>query len=237
MNLPVLKVYEIDYEFIIKNYLDPKLWNKIWTVFVYDHYVFTLMMSSINVKSNTIWFEVGLKGNDEGYWYSRFSESFSYNINNSNITMLKKSLQGTMLSLVNRYENQLIEDSEVYKELYGYYQEEDDRLREIAEQFLNENNVTNEEIRDVYIDYYVDENSQLYSKLDSYKSSKRYKVLTSLYLILAQVLKREDLEELVMEANKYDIEINNILKEVKEIVEYMETDEWVEEMTDNLGSL
>ena len=28
MNLPVIKVYKIDYEFIIKNYLDPKLWEK-----------------------------------------------------------------------------------------------------------------------------------------------------------------------------------------------------------------
>ena len=28
-----LKVYDIDYEFIIKNYTDPKLWDKTWNLF------------------------------------------------------------------------------------------------------------------------------------------------------------------------------------------------------------
>ena len=31
--LPVLKVYEIDYSFIIKNYLNPEMWSKTWTLF------------------------------------------------------------------------------------------------------------------------------------------------------------------------------------------------------------
>ena len=29
-----LKVYDIDYSFIIKNYLSPELWEKTWTLFV-----------------------------------------------------------------------------------------------------------------------------------------------------------------------------------------------------------
>ena len=237
MNLPVLKVYEIDYEFIIKNYLNPKLWNKIWTVFVYDHYVFTLMMQSIDVKRNTIWFEVNLKGNKGGYYYLSFTDMFSYNINNSNITMLKKSLQGSMLNLVNKYETALIENSELYKEFYRHCTDEDDKLREIAEQFLDDNRVTNEDIRDVYIEHYIDENSQLYSKLRDYVCWNKYRILTDLYLILAQVLKREDLEKRIIEANGDSAYINSLVEEINIFVENMETDEWVEEMTDNLESL
>lgn len=237
MNLPTLKVYEIDYEFIIKNYLDPKLWNKVWTVFTFDHYVFTLTMESIDVKNNSIYFVVQLRGNDDGYLYSNMKGFFKYYINNSNIAMLKKSLQGTMVRLVEGYEEQRIKDSDEYKQFEEYYQQEEEQLKDIAEQFLDENNVTNEDIRDVYIEHYVEENSKLHEKLDDYICSREYKVLTSLYLILAQVFKANDLERRVIRANEDNSYIDEIIEEINEIVAYMETDEWVDEMNDNLESL
>ena len=95
--LPTIKVYEIDYDFIIKNYLDPKLWNKSWTVFIYRDFVFTLRMTKIAVISNTITFEVKLNK----HWESRH---FDYNIENSNINFLKKSLKGTIKRLIGDYE-------------------------------------------------------------------------------------------------------------------------------------
>lgn len=49
--LPTIKVYEIDYDFIIKNYLDPKLWNKSWTVFVYRDFVFYIKNDSHNCNN------------------------------------------------------------------------------------------------------------------------------------------------------------------------------------------
>ena len=33
-----LKVYDVDYSFIIKNYLDEKLWEKEWVIFVYKKF-------------------------------------------------------------------------------------------------------------------------------------------------------------------------------------------------------
>ena len=42
MNNLVIKRYEVDYSFIIKNYLHESLWNKKWTLFVYKNYTFYL---------------------------------------------------------------------------------------------------------------------------------------------------------------------------------------------------
>ena len=39
-NLPIIKNFEIDYSFIIKNYLNPELWHKKWNLFIYKNFVF-----------------------------------------------------------------------------------------------------------------------------------------------------------------------------------------------------
>ena len=104
MNLPTIKVYKIDYEFIIKNYLDPKLWEKTWTVFVYYDYVFTLKMMSIDVQKNSIDFRVYLKGKEYCFDTQYCGQSFSYNIKNSNFKMLDKSLKCSMIILIEVYE-------------------------------------------------------------------------------------------------------------------------------------
>ena len=31
-----IKVYDIDYSFLLKNYLNPEYWNKSWHLFVYE---------------------------------------------------------------------------------------------------------------------------------------------------------------------------------------------------------
>ena len=40
--LPQIKVYEVDYQFIIDNYTSPELWDKVWNLFVFKNYVYNL---------------------------------------------------------------------------------------------------------------------------------------------------------------------------------------------------
>lgn len=58
-------------------------------------------------------------------------------------------------------------------------------LKEIAERFLDDNGVSNEDIRDAYINAYVNNNS----KLDIYKSrlieTLQYQTFPDLYLVYA----------------------------------------------------
>lgn len=237
MNLPAIKVYKIDYEFIIKNYLDPKLWEKTWTVFVYDDYVFTLKMESINVQKNSINFKVYLKGKEHCHNTQYWGYSFSYDIKNSNFKMLDKSLKGTMIRLVEDYEKNMIESSDQYYMFYDYQQKEEDKLREIAEKFLDENGVTNKEIREVYIDNYVDNNSKLYSEIQNYVYAYKYIFVPDLYLILAKAFKNDDLTNKVLKANNDKSDIEELINGINELVDEMESEEWQEEMESNLEDL
>ena len=56
--LPEIKVYKIDYDFIISNYLDKSLWKKKWNLFVYKDHVFTLNLYKIETETDRIVFKV-----------------------------------------------------------------------------------------------------------------------------------------------------------------------------------
>ena len=214
-----------------------KNFGKEWTVFVYDDYVFTLKMESINVQKNSINFKVYLKGKEHCHNTQYWGDSFSYDIKNSNFKMLDKSLKGTMIRLVEDYEKNMIESSDQYYMFYDYQQNEEDKLREIAERFLDENGVTNKEIREVYIDNYVDNNSKLYSEIQNYIYAYKYIFVPDLYLILAKAFENDDLTNKVLKANNDKSDIEELINGINELVDEMESEEWQEEMEGNLEDL
>lgn len=227
--LPTIKVYEIDYNFIIKNYLDPKLWNKSWTVFVYRDFVFTLKMTHITVTTNTITFEVKLNK----HWNSRH---FDYNIENSNINFLKKSLKGTIKRLIGDYEESEIRSSDGYSILEQNLLEAENKLEEIANDFLDDEGVTNKEIRELYVENYVDNNSERWDKLDKYITSLKYTDCTDLYMIFAEATNDESLKDTVQ---RYldDGETERIQRELEEYCEYVDSDEWLENVKEELENI
>ncbi|MFQ9255343.1 MAG: hypothetical protein ACLR3W_13945 [Faecalibacillus intestinalis] len=227
--LPTIKVYEIDYDFIIKNYLDPKLWNKSWTVFVYRDFVFTLKMTHITVTTNTITFEVKLNK----HWNSRH---FDYNIENSNINFLKKSLKGTIKRLIGDYEESEIRSSDGYSILEQNLLEAENKLEEIANDFLDDEGVTNKEIRELYVENYVDNNSERWDKLDKYITSLKYTDCTDLYMIFAEATNDESLKDTVQ---RYldDGETERIQRELEEYCEYVDSDKWLEDVKEELENI
>lgn len=227
--LPTIKVYEIDYDFIIKNYLDPKLWNKSWTVFVYRDFVFTLKMTHITVTTNTITFEVKLNK----HWNSRH---FDYNIENSNINFLKKSLKGTIKRLIGDYEESEIRSSDGYSILEQNLLEAENKLEEIANDFLDDEGVTNKEIRELYVENYVDNNSECWDKLDKYITSLKYTDCTDLYMIFAEATNDESLKDTVQ---RYldDGETERIQRELEEYCEYVDSDKWLEDVKEELENI
>ena len=234
-NLPTIKVYDIDYEFIIKNYTDPKLWDKTWNLFIYKKYIFTLQLYSINVRDKCIKFEIRLSS-DLDIWNNTKSLIIDYYINNMTIENLKQYINTSMINLVRYLESEWIEHKDKnYKLIEDARDEERESLREIAKDFLDDNGVSNDEIREVYIDYYVDKNESIYEKLSIYKSNVQYTFLTELYLILAAIMKDEDFKKVII--NNQNKDINNLINEVNEFVEYMNTEEYVDEMSNNLESI
>lgn len=233
--LPAIKVYNIDYDFIIKNYTDPKLWDEKWVLLTYKNNIFTLALDSINVKKKSIWFELRLQ-TDLDIYSNSGARSLQYNIGNMNIDFLKSEINSVMKRLVNDIEESYISiKDEDYLYVENNNQSERDNLREIAEEFLDEQGVTNDEIREIYIDYYVDENDKLSDYLSNIKDKKKYNYLTELWLILAETTNDMYLKEKIL--NNQDNDISTLLEEIEEQVSYMETEDYNEEMQGNLESL
>lgn len=233
----ILKVYDIDYSFIIKNYLDEKLWQKEWTIFIYKTFVITLSLSSIDVKNKKIFFEVKITDNGKDFsniYGKRSIKDFSYNLSIDNINILKKTLNLTIFELIQKIELEFyIQKTDRYFELTDMRESEQQKLQEIAEDFLDSENVTNEEIREAYIEYYINKNEKVWDLRNQYENQMKYNLLTELYLIFLKATNNDERYKLVksyISQNRLD----EVLEEIKEYEDYMETDEFIEEMQSNL---
>lgn len=236
----MLKVYDVDYSFIIKNYLDEKLWEKEWTIFIYKKFQIILRLHSIDVKSKTIRFEVTINDNNEEnktYWTKSVHDTFTYNLSIENINILKKELNSTILKLIHNLEiNAYILYEEDYQKLDDLEEEEQRRLTQIAEDFLDDEGVSNSEIRDAYINYYVDKNEEVYNFKSRYRSQREYNVLADFYIVFLEASKNEEKLKEIKEHIKED-RLSEILESIREYEEYMNTDEFEEDMQGNLDSI
>ena len=236
MNLPQIKIYEIDYQFIIDNYTDPKLWDKVWNLFIFKNYVYTLTLSSIDVKKYEINFEIRLES-DSDIWSRSKSTLVKHNLKNSPIEILKKQINRALFTLAEWLEKEVIENSPEYKQIENSKYNEREYLEEIAKDFLDENNVTNDEIREVYIDYYVDNNETIYERLSDLEDEMRYNYLTDLFLIIVECSNDEIRKVKILENQNNEEKIQKILVEVDEYMKYIETEDWADEMRDKLEEI
>lgn len=236
MNLPQIKTYEIDYQFIIDNYTDPKLWDKVWNLFIFKNYVYTLTLSSIDVKKYEISFEMRLESDLDFYNHNK-STIIKHNLKNSTIEILKKQINGSMFTLAEWLEKEVIQNSSEYQEIENSKYNERQYLEDIANEFLDDNGVTNNDIREVYIDYYVDNNETIYEQLNNLESSMKYNYLTDLFLILVKCSNDESRKELAIKNQNNEENIQRIINEVDEYMQYIETEEWSDEMRDKLEAI
>lgn len=236
MNELALKVYQVDYEFICKNCLNPNLWEKTWNLFVYRDYVFTLNISSISVRENTISFLIELiKGN------KRKSTYIWYRRNTENYTVLIKQVNGAMFRLIEEFEEMLLRQSDEYQEIMDSYYNEQDLLKEIAEEFLDNEGVSNKEIREIYIDNYISNNSKIETMKRNYLYYNQYRLLSEMYLVFTKAVKDETRHEIVLNRMKTESKerIDRILEELEEYKKNIEEsdNDFIESLKDELESL
>ena len=233
-----LKKYDVDYSFIIRNYLSPELWKKTWTLFIYKNIRITLDLSYIWVNDPIkISFKISIKTPE----YSTYILK-DHTIDVSNLTILKNQINNAILYLINEYERYIVSTTETYQDLVHTASSERDRLQEIAESYLNENSIYIEDVRDAYIEYYVDNNWTGDSYLSSYKNSMKYKQCTDLWLVYARATNDETLEEEIKERLTTDYYVD-ILKDIQEYIDILSDDEsdeyndYFEEKESNLESI
>ena len=139
-----------------------------------------------------------------------------------------------MKSCIEQLERNKSKGLEEYQEMRDDKYSERRILEKIAEDFLDDNNVTNQEIRDVYIENYVDNNSHVETRMKEFVDNNKYRLLTDLYMILGNSQQDEGLLEEVLAV---DSDYENIYEEVKEYMVQLETEEGQEELKDNLEDI
>lgn len=244
--LPAIKVYDIDYSFIIKNYLNPEMWQKTWTLFQYKTFVVTLRLMSINCQDEKINFEIKIKDNSEeneySYEWGRNSDKDAndyayYSLKINDLNFLKTLIESSVFDAISKLERYNIVASKDYLDLKEMYSNEQDYLREIAEDFLDANDVSNEDIRESYIDAYVSNNAKLDGYLERMLEKKQYIIFPDLYLVFANATRND---KTVKKWEKILAENNNIAElktEIQEYLEYMQSEDFENDMNSNLEEI
>ena len=227
--LPAIKVWKMDYSFIIKNYLNPALWQKTWTLFEYKDFVITIKLTKIETENMRIVFRLNLRDNSRpNTWGDQ--EDVSYSLKGSSIEFLIKSINGAIFRMISYHErNHVLEDLPVYIDAKQQGDIEIEKLTVLASEFLDDEGVTNEEIREAYIDKYVDDNKQNDEYIQRLRSAYEYHLLTDFYLVFAESIGDDARYQTVMDKLEEN-EIENVLKEINQYKTYIETDDYQEEM-------
>lgn len=244
--LPAIKVYDIDYSFIIKNYLNPEMWQKTWTLFQYKTFVITLNLDSIDCQREKIFFQVKIKDNSierrYSYGWGENSDKEAhcyegYSLKTNDVNLLKTLVESAVFKSIEDLEEYNIRASEDYQNLKEMYSNEQNSLRGIAEDFLDANNVLNEDIREAYIDTYVSNNTKLDIYLTQILNKKKYLVFPDLYLVFANATRND---KTVKKWEKILADNNNIEElrtEILEYLEYMQSEDFENDMNSNLEGI
>ena len=125
--------------------------------------------------------------------------------------------------------NHVLEDLPVYIDAKQQGDIEIEKLTVLASEFLDDEGVTNEEIREAYIDKYADDNKQNDKYIQRLRSAYEYHLLTDFYLVFAESIGDDAKYQTVMDKLEEN-EIENVLKEINQYKTYIETDDYQEEM-------
>lgn len=234
--LPAIKIWKIDYSFIIENYLNPALWQKTWTLFEYKDFVITIRLTKIDTENMKIVFRLILRDNGRANTWGD-QEDVGYSLKSSSIAFLIKSINGSIYRMISYHERyHTFEDLPVYKEAEQQSEREIEKLTALASEFLDDEGVENDDIREAYIDKYVDDHKQNDEYIEKLREAYKYHLLTDFYLVFADSIGDVAKYQTIMDKLEEN-EIENVLKEIKQYKTYIETDDYQEEMKDLLEKI
>lgn len=192
-------IYRMDLSWIYKHYLDQEAWKKKWCLFDYDGLRVEFHLASIDIEDNIIHgrTDISYAGDkrrkiapfvfDRYHYYG----DMSIPLNNPEYTQecFEKKLNGNVYYQLKMVEDDVICHRREYKSLQDYLDSYDQKLEDIANDFLDEQNVTNDDIREAYIDWYKDKmKDQSGYDLDDIVRDYQYTILTKFYCLYASMV-------------------------------------------------
>lgn len=197
--LPAIKIFKIDYSFLMKNYLNPELWKKEWTLFQYKNFRVTLQIYSIKTQDEKICFDISVyKHDDDSDGYdNKYHSLIECSLKIEDLTFLKRQINSCIFNnIIGMEKVYYIRHTDKYLEMEEMKGEERYRLRCYATEFLNEVGITSENCREAYIDAYIDENEKMYGLMDDYESEQVYRLITDFYLTFLSTLEDDPKKEI-----------------------------------------
>ncbi len=229
--LPTVKIFKMDYDFLMKNYLNPELWKKEWTLFQYKTFTVTLQIHSIQTKDEKICFDVSIYNHDierEGT-DNKYHSLVECSLKIEDLTFLKRQINSCIFNnIVGMEKVYFIREDDEYKQMTELKYQERHRLRTYAYDFLNEVGVTNEACREAYTDAYVDQNEKMYTLIDNWESEQVYRHITDFYLTFLSTLEDDPKKEIRTKEIKNKLgntEYQEVCDKIKDFVILMEDEE------------
>lgn len=186
------KVVRLDIDLIFKNYNKPEFWKNKWLIYSSKIINIYCKINYIDVANNKIVMNVY---NDFGCIYCKklkkdvyvFAQTTNIIIpigrKEYNREKFKNDLINSCIRIIQHYEHCMIMEYAEYKMAYDLENEYEDRLIDIANDFLDDNNVKNEDIREAYIEHYIDNCDIPQYRVDTLKNYE-YTVIPNEYLML-----------------------------------------------------
>lgn len=233
MNELSTKIYKLNYQFILDNYLDRRLWKKSWTLFEYDGIKVELHIWYIDVKNDFISLEVYAYYDDHHY----SSTSYLYTLSdNFNVNTFKSSINSSILSIFKDIESGIIKESDLMKKAHEATRAQEEILEKIAEKYLDKNKVINKKIRKVYIDSYVYQNRKSFES--QLMDEKEYTIKPHLflaYIAYAQAEEKSNLRDAIIKKNLLDEE--SVDEKIDEFLKKISSEEYQEDMASTLEDI
>jgi hypothetical protein len=200
MNSLSTKLTKLDLDVILKNYCQPAFWKQTWQIYKHGDVNIIARIHTIDVFNNKIYMKLNF---DKEYikfprikktaWAYCDSEYITIPIDNPDYKKdnFENSLLSASLNLIYNLEEHLILDYSEYKEADKLEEAFKESLKEIAGKFLDDNNVTNDKIREAYIDNYVYRKCKIPKYTADVIEKMHYTVLPSEYLLLISFFNNE----------------------------------------------
>lgn len=227
------KVYKLDFQELINNATNKEYWTRKWEIYNYDGMSIEFTLDSINIAQNKLLACVKLVGVENGWSIPSDYMTIPLQKENFMKLALEKELVGKVDSLFLTQGEKDLKKTDKYMELEELEDELNDKLKEIAEEFLDDNNVYNKSIREVYIDNYVDKNQKDYTS--DYIRENKYNQYVPHRATFAYIMGCDDKADWIIKVSNV-VDCEWIFEEAEELRAKLEDGD-LEEFEDELEDL
>ena len=239
------KIVNLDLDIILQNYNKPNFWEKEWLIYKSELFSLYFKIKSISIESRIIECAIFCKNNYIkckklkknvyiGDWLKQTYVKIPIKHSDYSKEKFKNDLIVNCIKIIENIENTMIKHYAEYETAEKLEENFRNELKRIAEEFLDENNVSNSDIRDAYIYSYVN-NYNIPSYTSEILSNYKYTVIPNEYLMLCSFFddkKRYDEISQKMPKIRKSTKIKIWLENKK-----LDNDEYVDEMKSYLESI